>query len=132
VSASGYKSKTVLICEDNHMNFFVLQKLIQNSFPEINILHGLDGIEGVDLFNSNKIDVVITDIEMPEMDGWEFIEVLKKNDFDMHKVIVVSAQSVETMYPNAVKLGIRKCYSKPINPKAIEEIGKIISEKVEL
>jgi hypothetical protein len=46
----------------------------------------------------------------------------------MSKVIVVSAQSVETMHPNALKFGIHKCYSKPINPKAIEEIGAVINK----
>ncbi len=127
MNLSDTKLKTILICEDNHMNFFVLQKLIQNAFPNIKILHGLDGVEGVKLFSDNEIDVLITDIEMPEMDGWELIEDVKTKGYDMSKVIVISAQSVETMYPNAVKLGIRKCYSKPINPKAIEEIGAIIN-----
>lgn len=121
------KSKTILICEDNHMNFFVLQKLIQNAYPEVKILHGIDGLEGVKLFENNTIDVLITDIEMPEMDGWELIDDVKAKGYDMNKVVVVSAQSVEMLHPNAAKFGVKKCYSKPINPKAIEEIGEIIN-----
>jgi CheY-like chemotaxis protein len=120
-------SKTVLICEDNHMNFFVLQKLIQNAFPQVEILHGVDGLEGIKLFDNNDIDVLITDIEMPQMDGWELIDELKTKGYDMRKVVVVSAQSVEMLHPNAAKFGVKKCYSKPINPKAIEEIGEIIN-----
>ncbi len=109
------------------MNFFVLQKLIQNAFPQVEILHGVDGLEGIKLFDNNDIDVLITDIEMPQMDGWELIDELKTKGYDMRKVVVVSAQSVEMLHPNAAKFGVKKCYSKPINPKAIEEIGEIIN-----
>lgn len=121
------KYKTILICEDNHMNFFVLQKLIQNAYPEVEILHGVDGLEGVKLFESNEIDLLITDIEMPEMDGWELINNVKSKGFDMEKVVVISAQNVEMLYPNAAKFGVKKCYSKPISTEAILEIGEIIN-----
>lgn len=121
------KSKTILICEDNHMNFFVLQKLIQNAYPEVKILHGVDGLEGVKLFKDNAIDVLITDIEMPEMDGWELISDVKSKGYDMEKVVVVSAQTVEMLHPNAARFGVKKCYSKPISTEAILEIGEIIN-----
>lgn len=120
------KQFSVLICEDILMNFFVLKQLFATQFPELEIVHGLDGVEGVNLASKQHFDLVITDIEMPNMDGWELIDELKKNGFDSRKIAVISAHDNPDLYINAEKYGITNVYLKPITPDVIRTLANTI------
>ena len=67
---------TILIMDDEEAILgFLKERLIYEGF---NILTALDGIEGLKLFNDNQIDLVITDIIMPDKEGIETIIEMKK------------------------------------------------------
>ncbi len=120
------KQFSVLICEDILMNFFVLKQLFATQFPELQIVHGLDGAAGLELASKQIFDLVVTDIEMPNMDGWELIDELINKGYDSSKIAVISAHDNPELYVNAEKYGITKVYLKPITPDVIKTLAGII------
>ncbi|MFT7028645.1 MAG: PAS domain S-box-containing protein [Marinoscillum sp.] len=71
VTGTAVKSNTILIAEDQAINFHYLKVLIQRSF-KCDILHALNGEEAIELYKKNpSIALVLMDINMPVMDGFD-------------------------------------------------------------
>ena len=121
------KSKTILLCDDNQVILFMLKKLITTKSDNLAVVTALNGLDGLKIINNQPIDYLITDIEMPVMNGWELIESVQKNGFDMKKVIVISAMLEQNIIPYAERFAILKYYSKPIMPEDIDEITALIN-----
>ncbi len=121
------KNKTILLCDDNQVILFMLKKLISSKSDNLIVVTALNGLEGLKIMNSQPIDYLITDIEMPVLNGWELIESVQKDCFDMKKVIVISAQLEQYIIPHAERFGILKYYLKPIMPHDIDEIAALIN-----
>ena len=97
--------------DDNLM----MRKLIRNIFRDeaYEIEEAENGIEGLEIANRSAIDLVITDIIMPKMEGIELIMHLKR-DFPDIKIIAISGGKPYYLYM-AKKLGIEKIFTKPLN-----------------
>lgn len=105
------KSSSVLIVEDNpelrakffqHLSYFV-GKIFQAS----------NGLEGLKLYEENKPSFIITDIEMPEMDGLEFINTIRKKDSQIPIIIATAYSNKEYLF-SAIKLQLIEYLVKPI------------------
>lgn len=103
--------KRILIVDDNLM----MRKLIRNIFTheEYVIEEAENGIEGLEIARKQDIDLVITDIIMPVMEGLELIMHLKR-DFPGIKIIAISGGKPYYLYM-AKKLGIEGIFTKPLN-----------------
>ncbi|MFO7657767.1 MAG: response regulator [Bacteroidales bacterium] len=103
--------KRILIVDDNLM----MRKLIRNIFidHQFEIEEAEDGIKGLEIVRKTGIDLVITDIIMPKMEGIELIMHLKR-DFPEIKIIAISGGKPYYLYM-AKKLGIEKIFTKPLN-----------------
>jgi two-component system response regulator VanR len=60
-------------------------------------MHAVDGVEGTNLFDKGTFDLIITDIEMPNMNGWEFIRYIQSKSYPNDKIIIISAQSEQML-----------------------------------
>ncbi|PLY07044.1 MAG: hypothetical protein C0625_07565 [Arcobacter sp.] len=83
-----------------------------------------DGIEALEMFKNNKIDLVITDIRMPHMDGLTLIEKLRENNIEIPIIIVSAYNEIEYLH-KAIDLKVDNFINKPI--KIVNLIG-LISE----
>ncbi|MBN2612862.1 MAG: response regulator [Bacteroidales bacterium] len=103
--------KRILIVDDNLM----MRKLIRNIFADhdFEIEEAEDGLEGLEIVRKIDIDLVITDIIMPKMEGLELIMNIKR-DFPNIKIIAISGGKPYYLYM-AKKLGIEKIFTKPLN-----------------
>ncbi|MFY7733552.1 MAG: response regulator [Bacteroidia bacterium] len=119
------KKKKVLVCDDNPLIIFMLESLI--SKKDIEVITAVDGKDGYDKTLTTNFDFIITDIEMPNMSGWDLIESVQKDGFDIKKTIVISAQLEQYIIPYAERFGILKYYLKPIMPHDIDEIAALIN-----
>lgn len=113
------KSYTVLIIEDE----VTINRLVTSYFKNsgYKVLSAINGIEGLDLFNSNKIDVVCLDIMMPKMNGWDVASAIRKQS-DV-PIIMMSALSEEEDILKGYSLRVDDYITKPFNPKVL--IAKI-------
>jgi len=92
------------------------------------ILRASNGKEGLHLFRQKPVDLVITDLVMPRMDGIELLEAVK-NLRSEAEVIVISAQGTIEKAVQAMKLGAFDFIEKPINPRVISLVVERALEK---
>ena len=101
--------KRILVVDDNLM----MRKLIRNIFSneEYEIEEAENGVEGLEIVRKHEIDLVVTDIIMPVMEGLELIMHLKR-DFPNIRIIAISGGKPYYLYM-AKKLGIEGIFTKP-------------------
>ena len=85
-----WSKKTILIAEDEILNYNYLLAALKKTL--VKIIHAKNGKEAIELFNQNKIDLVLMDIKMPEMDGKQASKVIR----EQNKVPIIA----QTAYSN--------------------------------
>ncbi len=103
---------TLLYVEDNEdareSTLFILDDLFDN------IIIAVDGKDGLEKFKNNKIDLILTDVSMPNMDGLEMSRAIKKID-DNIGIIVLTALTNTSTIKEATEMGIDSFINKPID-----------------
>jgi CheY-like chemotaxis protein len=113
-----WNNKVVLITEDEEVSFFYLKTLLKKT--EVRIMRAKNGKEAVDLINEHAggIDLVLMDLNMPVMDGYEAMRIIKSK----HPEIPVIAQTAYTLNNDrhkCLQAGFNDYISKPINRLAL-------------
>lgn len=128
-------AKTILIVEDHKELRFYLKSILS---PNFKIFLAENGEIGLTLLQTEKIDLIITDLMMPYMDGFEFIDHLKK-DKELKKipVLVVSARTDQDEKVGLIKKGADGVISKPFDKEELEArisniLGRDWDSKVKL
>jgi len=107
------KDLTLLYVEDDLAVQSQFKVLIENLFD--NVLVGSDGVEGLEIFKNNKetIDIVLTDIKMPHMNGIEMSKEIRKISPNIHIVVLTAFNDVE-YFSEAIAIGVDGFIIKPI------------------
>lgn len=61
----------ILLVDDNTINLYVLKEVIRLHFPETEILEASSGLEALTIANNVSLDLILMDVKMPDMDGFE-------------------------------------------------------------
>jgi CheY-like chemotaxis protein len=104
--------KTVLIVEDEPRFRASIRAYLEDS--GYRILEAADGFEGIRLFKSESPNLVLTDLRMPVMDGFELIARLKTAS-PKTPVIVLTGTGDNTVVAKAREQGVSDCLIKPID-----------------
>ena len=125
--------KTVLIVDDsNTMRKIVSRSLRQAGIDFDQIFEAGDGQEALDVLAANQVDVVLSDINMPNMNGIEACKRIKQNPRTRNiPVIMCSSKSTRDNVLAAVNSGARDFIVKPINKKEALHGIEIIKESIE-
>ncbi len=118
--------KVILIAEDDLRVGESLRLLLKKKGYTISLAP--NGKEALHLFRQGNVDLVITDLVMPKMDGIELLEALKSLRPET-EVIVISAQGTIEKAVQAMKLGAFDFIEKPINPRVISLLVERALEK---
>jgi two-component system response regulator HydG len=118
--------QVILIVEDDPTVGGSLQHLFKKKGYEI--LLASNGKEALPLFKKGNVDLVITDVVMPKMDGLELLEAIKSLRPET-EVIVISAQGTIEKAVQAMKSGAFDFIEKPINPRVISLLVERALEK---
>jgi two-component system, cell cycle response regulator DivK len=114
--------KTLLV-EDNEMNRDMLSRRLQRKGYTVITAH--DGEQGHLMAHSENPDIILMDISLPVMDGWEVTRLLKANDATRHiPIIALTAHALVTDRAKAFEIGCDDYDTKPV------EFGRL-SEKIE-
>ncbi len=119
---------TILIIEDEIVSRTLIKKYLKKAGYDT--IEATNGAEAIKLFATEHIDLVITDIFMPEMDGLEFIRELKTSAPEI-KVIAMSAGGItnqpEVYVQSAIAHGAFRGLLKPINvPELINTVEEAL------
>ena len=108
---------TILIAEDEEVNFLYLNVLLDGYKKTIKTIHAKNGKEAVELCLKNKaFDLVLMDIKMPVLNGLEATKQIKAASPEI-TVIAQTAYSTQNEKENAIKAGCNDFISKPIRKK---------------
>ncbi len=107
----------ILIAEDVKMNMLLAKTLISKALPFARILEAADGLEAVRMATENDVDIILMDIQMPEMDGIEATKTIRERERDSarHVPIIALTAGALTEERDKCKLaGMDEFLSKPI------------------
>ena len=112
----------ILYVEDNEMNRDMLSRRLQRREHEI--LLAFDGKEGLDMMKSEKPDLVLMDMGLPVMDGWEATTTAKEDpEIKDIPIIALTAHALESDRVKALDCGADDLDTKPVDFKRL--LGKI-------
>lgn len=106
---------TILIIEDHASVRTLLSQVLEDAGYQV--YAAADGRQGLERFRAQPVDLVITDLEMPEMNGLELILELTRGFLDV-KILAMSGCSAEELQ-KARLLGARHTFAKPLDLHAL-------------
>lgn len=118
--------KNILLIDDDPINNMINQKKIQKLNPELGVLVAESGKEGLKCCINEKPDLILLDINMPEMNGWEFMEEFVKLKLQIPVVIVTSSINKEDQERAKNYVLIKNYFVKPLSDDKIHELFKIV------
>ena len=110
----------ILIAEDNQSNFKLFETILKKDYR---ILHAWNGAEAVELFKAHKPHIVLMDVNMPVMDGYEATTEIRKISVDV-PILAITAYAYASDEQRILSHGFDGYAAKPINPNVLR--SKII------
>lgn len=122
--------KSILVVDDSQFNLMVVQKALEKEY-EVNTR--LNGKEGIIFANNNAVDLILLDIEMPELSGIETIKLLQKNSRLANiPIIFLTSFADHEMERICLDLGARDFLTKPFNEPVMLQRIKMVLELEDL
>jgi two-component system, chemotaxis family, chemotaxis protein CheY len=113
--------KRILTIDDSKtMRDMLMLTLSNNGFE---VLQAVDGLDGLDVLGRETVDVVITDINMPKLDGYGVIQHMRERaEYDDLPILVLTTESDNEKKERARKLGATGFIIKPFNPTGLVDV----------
>jgi len=109
--------KTILVVDDTEWNRDLMVQLLEDEYI---ILQAVDGEEGVRVAEQQRPDLILMDLGMPVMDGWEATRKIKANDALKHiPIIAVTSHAMVGDEIDARKAGCDDYLSKPVDDEEL-------------
>ena len=116
----------ILIVEDNELNRDMLSRRLERRGFEVSI--AVDGQEGLDMIKSKRPDLVLMDMDLPIIDGWEATRQAKNDSTNSgNPIIALTAHALAEHREQAEEAGANDFDTKPIEmPRLLEKIEKLL------
>jgi CheY-like chemotaxis protein len=120
VDTSVLKGKRVLVADDNEMNRLVACYMLTSY--EVVIVEAKNGKEAVDKIQAEPFDIVLMDIQMPEMDGIEAVKIIRESISKTLPVIALTAMALKGDDKKFIEAGMSDYVSKPFNENQLLQV----------
>lgn len=120
------QKKTVLLVEDNEDNLVVYRTILEH--VGYRVVEARDGEEGVARAREEHPDLILMDISIPKIDGWEATQRLKGNaETRAIPIVALTAHALEEDRQKAVQAGCDGYLAKPVEPRrVVQEVEKFV------
>jgi two-component system cell cycle response regulator DivK len=120
----------ILLVEDNEMNRDMLSRRLQRRGHEV--LIALDGVQGVELAHSQQPDLILMDMSLPIMDGWEATQQLKAApETNAIPIIALTAHAMAGDREKCLEVGCDDYDTKPVEfSRLLGKIQALLEKKV--
>jgi len=120
-------SYKILICEDNEKNRRLMKDLLEYHGYEVYLSE--NGEEGIEMAKRAKPDLILMDMQMPVLDGFEAIKKIRQDKEIKHlKIIAVTSFAMPTDKERVLQAGADYYIAKPIDTRTLPEIIKRVIE----
>jgi two-component system chemotaxis response regulator CheY len=123
-------SKVVLFVDDSLTQRQVMCDVIREAGYEV--LEAEDGLQALEVLAKaeGKVNLIVSDVNMPNMGGLEFVQAYKQNDAWKHiPVIMLTTESGDSMKQQGLAIGVRAWATKPCAPeKLLKAVSKMLAD----
>jgi len=118
--------RKILLVEDNEMNRDMLSRRLERKGFEV--VMAVDGQAGIDMASSSNPDLILMDLSLPIIDGWEATRRIKDDPVTQNiPVIALTAHAMEGDEQKALEAGCDDYDTKPVNlNRLLEKIGNLL------
>ena len=119
----------VLLVEDEEMNRDMLSRRLQRKGFEV--LIATDGLQGVELADAGTPDLILMDMSLPQLSGWEAASRIKSNaKVQSIPIIALTAHAMESDRQRALNAGCDDYDTKPIDlPRLLDKMEKLLNKR---
>ncbi len=121
--------KSVLVVEDSVTTRAMIRAVIEDMSEDFNTLEAATGFEALKMLPQESFDLIITDINMPDVNGLELINFVKSNpNYNHIPMVIVTTEKSSEDKERGMALGASAYVTKPFRPEELQEvIDKILN-----
>ena len=109
------KNKKILIVDDSATMRMFLSMTIKKTAAGISLTEAVNGVDAVEKLKKDNFDLVLTDINMPEMDGTQLVEKIRGSLNKNMPIIIITTEGEEKHRDLGLSLGANGYITKPVN-----------------
>jgi len=116
----------ILVIEDEYDSLQMVSKIL--SFHGVEVHVARNGRESLEILDTISPTLIVSDLAMPEMDGWQTLAAIRANPDTQHiPVVAVTAFGSSDVADEAMRAGFDAFFSKPVNPRTfVQQLEKLI------
>lgn len=112
----------LLLVEDEDFNLMVLEEMIKIFYPDAQIMSAVNGELGYEILKENSFDLILSDINMPVLNGYDLVKKIKEELKLTTPTIAVTAFAVQGDREKILLSGFDNYISKPIDMNELEKV----------
>lgn len=112
--------KKIMVVEDVEMNALLIKTILAKNFPNATIIEAVNGVEAVALYKEHFPDIILMDIRMPLMNGFDATKEIRLFEMNAARraiIIALTAEAVKSELDKCIESGMDDFITKPINTK---------------
>jgi len=120
--------KTLLLVDDNEGFLEILTTLVHVYMPDLQLLRAGNGCEAIAALEPNQVDLIITDLQMPVMDGFDLMA-FRNHQYPGLPIIGMTADLTPSVETKLKSLGVQRYLAKPFDVRQmVEAISRELGE----
>jgi PAS domain S-box-containing protein len=120
--------KAILIVEDNDVNLLLTKIIVSQLYPDLEIVEAVNGLIAVQAASARPFNLILMDIQMPEMDGHEATKQIRKSKYSDTPIIALTANAIAGEEEKCLEAGANGYITKPIDREKLKaELSKFLS-----
>lgn len=123
------KRKRILLADDEENILFVIGESLKKFSHTYEVVTAINGLDALNIFQETAVDLVLTDLMMPEMDGLQLTEAIRAVNKDI-PVVWITAFGTPELEEKAEELNVKHFLAKPLNIEDIRFIAQSALDKV--
>ena len=116
----GYEQSIITVDDSSTM-----RRIIKNTLQKLGfetILEAGNGVEALEVMSKNKVDMIVTDWNMPEMDGLTFVKAVRaKDEYKDLPILMITTEAAKEDILTALRSGVNNYIVKPFTPETLQE-----------
>jgi CheY-like chemotaxis protein len=116
--------KTILVAEDNEVNMILVKAMLSRMLPDVQVFEAVNGAQALSMFQQQKPDLILMDVQMPELSGVEAtirIRELERETETRTPIIALTAGALKEEQENCIAAGMDVFLTKPIIPDKLKQ-----------
>ena len=119
---SGENIQNILMLDDEIIIHKLSQKIVTDINPELNLFSFTEGIEALEFLHTFPVDLILLDLNMPHINGWEFLQMMTEKGIEIPTIIISSSIDTNDVNRSFEYKQVKGFFNKPITKADLKNI----------